>query len=104
MKTKIVDDRTPEQKKTHTWAVVARDKFMSGWGGARGGSSRCAWAVAEMGTCPWDANLRRLEEWVKSRPEMVYVNIVDLKTYRPPRGTAHFHIYVAKPDHPAFLP
>lgn len=77
------DDRTPEQKLTHCWAVVARDRFMSGWGEdvnidrvenwvASGGYSRCAWAVGP-----------------------------DLRTYRPKTGTKHFHIYVVNADHPA---
>lgn len=89
------DDRTEEQKTTHTWGVVARDKFMSGWGEARSGASRCAWA------CHPDVNITRVENWVKDRKEMCYVNVVDLRTYRPPRGTAHFHIYVCHPGHPA---
>ncbi len=83
------DDRTEEQKKTLVWAVVARDKFLSGWGGARGGASRCAWACTDLN------HARKVEEWVKGRSEMKYVNIVKLDTYRCPRGTAHFHIYVA---------
>jgi len=87
------DDRTDEQKRTHAWGVVARDKFMSGWGGASGGASRCAWA------CAPDVNIDRVERWVRSRPEMRHVNVVNLSTYRPPRGTAHFHIYVANSDH-----
>jgi len=91
----IKDERTVEQKQTHNYAVVAKDKFMSGWGEAENGASRCAWAVAP------DVNIDRVERWVRSRPEMRYVNVVDLNTYRPPRGTAHFHIYVANTDHPA---
>lgn len=97
----IQDDRTPEQRVTHRWAVVARDKFMSGWGGAAGGASRCAWAV------PMEPNggtvaLYAVLDWVRARPEMRYVNIVDLSTYRTPRGTAHFHIYTVDPmTHPA---
>lgn len=89
------DDRTPEQKKTHTYAVVASDRFLSGWGGASGGVSRCAWA------CSPDINIDRVFNWVKDRSEMRYVNIVNLNTYRPPRGTAHFHIYVCEQNHPA---
>jgi hypothetical protein len=88
------DDRSEEQKKTHYLAVVARDKFMSGWGGAEGGTSRCAWA------CAPDVNPDRVFFWVKSRSEMRNVNLVDLRTYRPPSGTAHFHIYVADTNHP----
>jgi hypothetical protein len=87
------DDRTPEQKQTHVLAIVARDKFLSGWGGARGGTSRCAWA------CHPDVNPDRLFNWVKSRSEMQRVALVDLRTYRPPAGTAAFHIYVCNPEH-----
>ena len=91
---KTQDDRTREQKKTHRLAIVARDKCMSGWGGASGGASRCAWA------CHPDVTTDRVFNWVKSRSEMQYVSLVDLNTYRAPKGTAHFHIYVAGPDHP----
>lgn len=87
------DDRTPEQKQTHQWGIVAHDKCLSGWGGASGGASRCAWA------CDPSVNTDRVFNWVKSRREMRYVNLVDLSTYRCPRGTAHFHIYVCGPDH-----
>lgn len=98
MKTSVkVDDRTPEQRKTHIWGVVAKDKFMSGWGGASGGASRCAWA------CPREVDVYQVLKWVQNRSEMRYVSIVDLRTYRAPRGTAHFHIYVCDPGHPATL-
>jgi len=95
---KLEDDRTEEQKTTHYLAVVARDKFMSGWGGARGGASRAAWAVDPNST----VNPDRVFNWVKSRSEMKNVNLVDLRTYRPPGGTAHFHVYVVEDSsHPA---
>ena len=91
------DDRTDEQRRTHYIGVVAKDNFMSGWGWARNGTSRCAWAIN-----PTEINADRVYNWVKARREMRYVNIVDLRTYRAPRGTAHFHIYVVDgPDHPA---
>jgi len=89
------DDRTKEQMKTHRWGVVARDKYMSGWGGAAGGGSRCAWACATLA----DAN--KAEDWVRGRGDMQYVRVVLLSRYRAPRGTAHFHIYVADQNHPA---
>lgn len=95
MTTVIADDRTPEQKKTHHWAIVAKDKFLSGWGGARDGASRCAWA------CAPNVDTSTVERWVRQRKEMRYVNVVDLTTYRAPRGTAHFHIYVCDADHVA---
>ena len=88
------DDRTPEQKETHGWAVVARDKFLSGWGQAKDGYSRAAWA------CSTSEHLDKLERWVRNRGDMQYVSVVTLRTYRPPRNTAHFHIYVVGDDHP----
>lgn len=87
------DDRTEEQKATHVWGIVARDKFLSGWGQAKDGASRCAWA------CHPDVNTDRVFNWVRSRSEMQRVSLVDLRTYRPPSGTAHFHIYVCNPEH-----
>ena len=90
------DDRAPEQKKTHTLGIVAKDSAMSGWGGARGGASRCAWAFD-----PREVNSDRVFNWVLSRSEMSYVSLVDLRTYRPPSSTAHFHIYVCDKSHPA---
>ena len=94
----LEDDRTEEQKTTHYLAVVARDKCMSGWGGARGGASRAAWAIDPMS----EVNPDRVFNWVRSRSEMKYVTLVDLRTYRPARGTAHLHIYVVEDtSHPA---
>ncbi len=92
----VKDDRTEEQKKTHFLAVVAKDRALSGWGGASDGDSRCAWALDHR-----EVNSDRVFNWVKKRSEMVFVNIVDLRTYRAPKGTAHFHVYVCGPDHPA---
>jgi hypothetical protein len=90
------DDRTEEEKKTHILAVVGRDRCLSGWGGAAGGYSRAAWAFD-----PAKVNPDRVENWVRSRTDMQFVNLVDLRTYRAPAGTAHFHIYVCNPDHVA---
>jgi hypothetical protein len=88
-----VDDRTEEQKQTHTTLVKARDNFMSGWGQAENGYSVCAWACK-----PEDS--QAVYRRVKARGAMRYVAIVP-DTYRPPRSTAHYHIYVVGPDHPA---
>jgi len=95
MSATIEDQRTPEQKQTHRWAIVARDVALSGWGSALGGSSRCAWA------CAPDVNTDRVENWVRRRTDMRHVALVDLSTYRPPAGTAHFQIYVCNADHVA---
>lgn len=87
------DDRTPEQCQTHTWAVVAKDRFMSGWGEAKGGASWVAWA------CPSLEAAERFQAWVADRSEMRCVRVVLLRTYRVPRSAAHFHVYVANVGH-----
>ena len=89
------DDRTPEQRKTYTLAVVATDRFMSGWGPCRNGKSKCGWAFD-----PSKVNSDRVFNWVKARSEMRFVNLVDPRTYRP-KNAAHFHLYVADENHPA---
>lgn len=88
------DDRTPEQKKTHILAIAATDSFMSGWGEARGGKSKVAWAYN-----PNEIDRSKLLCWVRKRSEMKDVNEVDLTTYRP--KAAHFHIYVVEKNHPS---
>ena len=97
MRTVIKDDRTPEQQLTHRYGVVAKDKFMSGWGRAKDGASWCAWASDSIN------DTAKLLEWVRRREEMRHVRITDLAQYKPPYGAAHFHIYVVDPQyHPAF--
>ena len=91
VKMQFVDDRTDEQKKTHKLLVVATDKFLSGWGRAESGTSRCAWACEPH-------NVEKIYRWVKSRPEMKRVAIVT-GNWRP--NCAHAHVYVVTDNHPA---
>lgn len=83
------DRRTPEQRKTHRWLVTATDRFMSGWGGASGGASKCAWA------CQTLDEARKCFERIKARSEMKYVNITDRPWY--PKA-AHVSIYVNRDE------
>lgn len=87
-----IDDRTPEQQATHQILITATDRFLSGWGGAKHGVSKCAWACADRDTAD------QVFAWVKSRTEMRYVNMTDRKWY--PKA-AHVHIYVVTDNHPA---
>lgn len=87
------DDRTPEQMKTHTLAVMGTDSFMSGWGDAMDGLSYAGWA------CTPD-DLKHVYAWVRSRSDMKRVRVVTLGGYRP-AGAAHTHIYVVGASHPA---
>ena len=88
-----VDDRIKKNKQDWYWGVVARDRFLSCWGKAKDGYSRCAWACKDYN------DAEKVLKWVENRSEMQYVSIVDLRTYRPPSNTAHFHIYVADEGH-----
>ena len=90
--TERADDRTPNQKKTHTWLVTATDKALSGWGRARGGMSKCAWSCRP-------EHVDAVLDWVKARGDMSYINCTSNPWY--PRNAAHVHIYVVKDDHPA---
>ena len=83
----FVDDRTPDQKKTHRIIVLMTDKFLSGWGGAKGGPSYAGWA------CPLDI-VDRVEQRIRGRSDAKRVRIVG-GDYRPPSGAGHCHIYVA---------
>lgn len=88
----FIDDRTEEQKRTHNVLITATDTFMSGWGHAKGGKSKCAWA------CTPD-HWEKVYNWVESRPEMKYVNVTT-KQWRP-RNAKHVHIYVVGENHPS---
>lgn len=85
-----VDDRTPEQKITHRYLVAATDSFLSGWGGAAGGTSYCAWACTA-------ADVDKVERAVRQRSDMKRVRRV-MGNWRP-RGAGHTHIYVVTEGH-----
>lgn len=87
---KLVDDHTEAQKQTHTWLVVMTDRFMSGWGEAKGGVSYAAWA------CTYE-NLTQVERWVRSRSDAMRVRVI-IGSYRP-SGVGHCHIYVVNEGH-----
>jgi len=89
---KVVDDRTPDQKDTHTHIIGGTDKCMSGWGEAKGGTSYAGWACT-----PDDAP--KVERWVHARGDMSRVRLM-VRTWRP-RGKGHCHIYVVTDGHPA---
>ena len=86
----LVDDRTPEQRQTHKWLVVATHKFMSGWGEARGGVSYAAWDCTE-------ETYQHVLKWVEARKEMKRVRLV-YGEWRP-RGNGHAHIYAVESNH-----
>ena len=92
----LKDDRTVEQLTTHNWLVVARDRSMSGWGGAAGGASIAAWA------CRTLPEAEACEQWVRGRKEMRNVRLVrESKGYTSRIRGAHVHVYVVDDNHPA---
>jgi hypothetical protein len=84
------DDRTPEQKKIPHVIILGTDRFLSGWGEAKGGPSYAGWA------CPAD-NYNDTLCWVEQRSDMMRVRIVG-SNYRPPSGPGHCHIYTRFPE------
>ena len=90
----VNDERTREQRMTHTVLITATDKSMSGWGRAKGASSKAAW-------CCRPEHADAVFEWVSSRKEMKRVN-ENNENWRPdPTGTAHVSYYVVEYNHPA---
>jgi len=86
----IQDDRNPEQMKTHRFLVVGTDPFMSGWGGAAGGTSYAAWACTA-------ETVDKVEARILARGDMKRVRVVtenSRRRYRS-RGKGHLHIYLA---------
>ncbi len=86
------DDRTEEQKSSHSCLVTATDRCLSGWGPAKYGTSKCAWACRP-------EHLDTVLSWVKSRKDMKYVRVAG-SDWRS-RYAAHIHIYVVDDNHPA---
>ena len=92
----FVDDRTKDPaitRQTHPLIVMMTDKFLSGWGQAKNGTSYAGWA------CRHD-DLDTVEHWVRSRSDAMRVRIVSAD-YRPPNIHGHCHIYVVDNGHPA---
>ena len=92
IKMERIDERTSEQRKTHTWLVTATDKFMSGWGKCSNGLSKCAWACEPK-------NRQKVLNWVRNRKEMRYVNEHVGNWY--PKNAEHVHIYIVNDGHPS---
>jgi hypothetical protein len=88
----FVDDRTPEQRVTHTVLIGGTDRALSGWGLAAGGRSIAIWACK-----PEDADT--VEKWVSSRDDIQRVRRVS-ERYRGRKGD-HVHIYDVHDTHPA---
>lgn len=86
------DDRTDEQRDTHSAIIVGRDTFLSGWGRAEGMDSFAGWACL-----PED--VQKVREWVEGRSDMEDVQTVD-DDWEPEQG-ALYHIYVVHKNHPA---
>lgn len=100
----VKDQRKEELIDSHTVGVYGYDKFMSGWGDARGG-----WSIAIWYCKPMDAN--KVEEWVESRSEMVWVGqemgsvvidkaILACQTQKQNK-VAHISLYSVDEGHPA---
>lgn len=88
----FVDDRTDNERRTHTQIVLMTDRFLSGWGRAKGGPSYAGWAFK-------DGQLSEVLGIVAARTDSMRVRVVN-GDYRPPAGPGHCHIYVYKRREP----
>lgn len=79
----IDDTRTKNTEKPNTW-VVATDRFMSGWGGAKYGMSYVAYP------CYSEADVQRITSYCKSHPNFIRVR----HNLHLPRLTKHDHLSV----------
>ena len=87
------DDRTEAQCLTHICFIKGRDTFLSGWGGAEGGTSYAVWSCKP-------EHLDTVYEWVKGRDDMVGVTAAfNPDTFHLLRGD-RLHIYVVNDGHP----
>ena len=89
----INDRRNDEQRTTHTYLVIGKDRVLSGWGNAQGGASYAAWA------CTVD-DVDKVEQWVRNRTDLTRVRVVR-DPYQPPAQCAHFSVYAVTQGHPA---
>jgi len=85
----LQDDRTDEQKKTHTVLIGGKDKCMSGWGKAKGGISYAFWACK-----PEHAD--QVERWIRKRGDLFSIHY---RNCTLPAGRGHCHIYVVNENH-----
>lgn len=91
------DRRTPEEKASTQWFVVATDKFMSGWGQAPG---RSLFALA---CSTWD-DAQVVRDNLLARPEMKRVRVVG-GDWRPRLGEGdHLSIGGKTSAHPHYTP
>jgi hypothetical protein len=90
----IIDDRTEEQKLTHTVLIVAYDSFMSNWKDHHVKKSFCAWACKP-------EHQDQVFEWVFNRMDMHQVRPQE-GDYVPLLGPDdHYQIYVVNDGHRA---
>lgn len=99
METIINDERLPKEIANFKYFVIAEDTFMSGWGGAKDGTSGAVWA------CDSLENLMSTYKWVESRSEMA--NVVAIMTEKQlfkhikEHGFVHVSIYKVEKNHPS---
>ena len=91
----LIDDRTDEQRRTHTVLVLGTDDVMTRWGRecgmvGRTGRSLAAWACKP-------EHVQTVTAWAKGRNDLKHVRTATECTF--PRKGDHIHIYVVDDDH-----
>ena len=84
------DRRTDAQKITHRYFTTATARALSGWGDAKGGASKCAWAWETM------AEASAHQTVLKERGDLRHVSWHHAKAWKP--RAAHLSIYVGRDE------
>ena len=90
----LKDDRTAEERDTHTCFVRGRDIMLSGWGLAADGRSIAVWACRP-------EHLDTVYDWVESREDMRSVTTAWSPDAPNLLRGDHCQIYVVHDQHPA---
>ena len=89
----IIND-TRKMASEYPYMVSAYDKFMSGWGMAKGGKSVAVWC------CYSPQDQEKIVKWLRNRSEMRYIKTRFATKWRP-KNAAHVSYYAVDSDHPA---
>jgi hypothetical protein len=93
----LIDDRTDEQRRTHTVLVLGTDDVMTRWGRECGMVGKTGRSIAAWACRP--EHVQAVTAWAKGRNDLKRVRTAT--ECRFPRNGDHIHIYVVDDEHVA---
>lgn len=91
----LIDDRTDEQRRTHTVLVLGTDDAMTRWGRECGVVGKTGRSIAAWACQP--EHVQAVMAWAKGRNDLKRVRTATECTF--PKKGDHIHIYVVDEDH-----